>query len=107
MTVREEFRDERAEGFKAYFSSIPASNDTHLKIELYDDDEPQDGHDVQNVECWRHCGHDDLLYFCVTPWKNEGGLVLNSSNAKLLADILLAYAETKWNEDQLKESQNG
>ena len=91
MPIRKDFHKERLEGLTSFFSSIPASNDAHLKIELYDDNEPSG--DAQFVECWRHCGHEDLLYFCVTPWKNEGGLVLDSANAKLLSDILLAYSK--------------
>lgn len=98
MPVREEFRASRYEGFKALFSSVPAANDAHLKLELYDDGEPQDGN-TQCVEAWRHCGHGDLLYFCVTPWNSEGGLILDSANAKLLGDMLLAYADAKGEED--------
>ena len=94
MTVREEFRAKRYEGFKAFFSSVSAANDAHLKLDLYDDNEPQNS-DAQYVEAWRHCGHGDFLYFCVTPWTDEGGLVLDAANAKLLGDMLLAYADAK------------
>ena len=100
MTTKEERKmpaikqkhPDRFFGFKHFFAAIPASNDAHLKIELYDDNEPQN-EDVQSVECWRHCGHDDMLYFSVSCWKSENGLVLNAENAKLLSDILLAYYE--------------
>jgi len=90
---RNEVYEDRKKGFKAFFESIPASNDAHLKIELFDDNEI--GDDVQSVEAWRHCGHEDMLYFCVNPWKSENGLVLNASNARLLADVLLAYSEAQ------------
>ena len=100
MPVRKEFRKDRSKGFRAFFSSVPTSNDAHLKLELYDDNEPKE--DTQFIEAWRHCGQDDLLYFCVTPWKSEGGLVLDAANARLIGDMLLAYADVKEKEDEEK-----
>ena len=91
MPVSEDYHNDRLNGLRSFFASIPASNDAHLRIELFDDAE-QDN-DVQYVECWRHCGHNDALYFSTSPWKSENGLVLSPENAKLISDILNAYYE--------------